>query len=80
MSTRITTRTIRRVTIKREPQLQMISIEEMHEEQRDIADSSTDPYEVIRMRTKIIAHTLGCSEAEAERAVLGREFSQLCPL
>ncbi len=69
-------RTFRRVTIKREPQLQVISIEEMREEQRDIPDTSTDPYEVIRMRTKIVAHTLGCSEAEAERMVLDRAFCE----
>lgn len=74
-----TTRVFRRVTIKQQPQLQIISIEEMHEEQRDVPDTSTDPYEVIRMRTKIVAHTLGCSEAEAERAVLHRAFDQICP-
>ena len=67
-----TTRIFRRITIKREPQLQVISIEELHEQQRDVVDSSTDPYEVLRMRTKIIAHTLGCTEAEAERIVLGK--------
>lgn len=70
-----TTRIFRRITIKREPQLQVISIEELHEQQRDVVDNSTDPYEVLRMRTKIVAHTLGCTEAEAERIVLGKALA-----
>lgn len=56
---------------------QRITIEEVslttyYEAQRDVPDSTYDPYEVLRQRTLMVAEGLGVTEAEAERMVLGK--------
>jgi hypothetical protein len=50
----------------------MVSLTTYEEEQRDVADDSTDPYVVLRNKTKALAELLRCDEAQAERIILQR--------
>ena len=50
----------------------MESLTTWEEEQRDVPDSSLDPYAVLRAKTVGLADLLGCTEAEAERLILNR--------
>lgn len=49
-----------------------VSLEEITHELAEQADTSTEPYEVLRRKTKNLASLLECSEAEAERLILER--------
>jgi hypothetical protein len=61
-----------RVVIKRQKiEIEVISLTDFQGHQMDVTDA-TDPYEVLRQRTKLVAKGLGVSEAEAERIVLGK--------
>ena len=61
------------VRIKRQRiTIEEISLTTFSEHQRDVPDSSGDPYEVLRARTLMVAEGLGVSEAEAERMVLDK--------
>ena len=51
---------------------EMVSLTTYEEEQRDVADDSTDPYVVLRNKTKALAELLHCDEAQAERIILQR--------
>lgn len=52
--------------------IEEVSLTTFYEVQRDVPDSTYDPYEVLRQRTLMVAEGLGVSEAEAERMVLGK--------
>lgn len=48
---------------------EFVSLEEIVTE---FADTSTEPYEVLRRKTKNLASLLDCTEEEAERIILER--------
>ncbi len=56
---------MRRITIK---QFTEISIEDIE----DTADTTWEPYAVLRAKTEHLAELLGCDEAQAERILLDR--------
>ena len=61
------------VRIKRQRiTIEEVSLTTFYETQRDVPDSTYDPYEILRQRTLLVAEGLGVSEAEAERMVLGK--------
>lgn len=61
------------VRIKRQRiTIEEVSLTAFNEVQRDVPDSTYDPYEILHQRTLMVAEGLGVSEAEAERMVLGR--------
>lgn len=61
------------VRIKRQRiTIQEVSLTTYNEVQRDVPDSTYDPYEILRQRTLMVAEGLGVSEAEAERMVLDK--------
>lgn len=66
----------RRIVFKRQihtqVRVEIISLTTLQEEQQDIADSSADPYEILRAKTMGLADLLHCTEAEAERIILNR--------
>ena len=50
-----------------------ISLTSVHEEQIDLADDTFEPSNVIQRKAEAVAELLGCTEAEAERIVLGHQ-------
>lgn len=56
---------MRRITIK---QFTEVSIEDIE----DTADTTWEPYAVLRAKTEHLAELLGCDEATAERILLDR--------
>lgn len=56
---------MRRITIK---QFTEVSIEDIE----DTADTTWEPYAVLRAKTEHLADLLGCDEATAERILLDR--------
>lgn len=61
------------VRIKRQRiTIEEISLTTYNEVQRDVPDSTYDPYEILRRRTLLVAEGLGVTEAEAERMVLDK--------
>ena len=56
---------MKRITIK---QFTEISIEDIE----DTADTTWEPYAVLRAKTEHLAELLGCDEAQAERILLDR--------
>lgn len=52
--------------------IEEVSLTTFNEVQRDVPDSTYDPYEILRRRTMLVAEGLGVTEAEAERIVLGK--------
>lgn len=54
-----------RITIK---QFTEVSIEDIE----DTADTTWEPYAVLRAKTEHLAELLGCDEAQAERILLDR--------
>lgn len=61
---------MKRFVIKRQVTIEFVPLDEHMESQRCIADDSTDPYVVLRRKTKHLAELLDCTEAEAERIIL----------
>jgi len=55
-----------RLVIKRQITIEFVPLDERHDE----PDHSTDPYVVLRRKTKHLAELLECTEAEAERIIL----------
>lgn len=70
MSTTITIKRQKTHTFSRAQTVEFVSLTDLHEEQRDVVDHSTDPYVVLRRKTQGLAELLGCSEAEAQRMIL----------
>ena len=56
---------MKRITIK---QFTEVSIEDVE----DTADTTWEPYAVLRAKTEHLAELLGCDEAQAERILLDR--------
>ena len=56
---------MKRITIK---QFTEVSIEDIE----DTADTTWEPYAVLRAKTEDLAELLGCDEAQAERILLDR--------
>jgi hypothetical protein len=56
---------MKRITIK---QFTEVSIEDIE----DTADTTWEPYAVLRAKTEHLAELLGCDEAQAERILLDR--------
>ena len=56
---------MKRITIK---QFTEVSIEDIE----DTADTTWEPYAVLRAKTEHLAELLGCDEAQAERILLNR--------
>ncbi len=52
--------------------IELISLTEYHEGQRDIADSTNDPNESFIRRVENLAAWIGVSEEQAERIILGK--------
>lgn len=59
-------------TFTRTRRIEVVSLTDHYDEQRDVPDHSTDPYVMLRRKTKGLAELLNCSEEEAERLILQR--------
>ena len=53
--------------------IELISLTEYHEQQRDVADSSSEPSELFDRKVEQLAEILEISEARAERILLGKD-------
>ena len=59
-------------TYVRTPKIEIVSIEDIREEMREVPSFGADPYVVLRRKTKNLASLLNCTESEAERLILER--------
>ena len=51
---------------------QLVSLTSLYDSQQDVADDSSDPFNVINSKVDALCDLLGCTAEEAERIVLGR--------
>lgn len=53
-------------------QIALVSMTSVIEQQIDIVDTDSDPYNMLQRKISMVAEALDCSEEEAERIVLER--------